>query len=189
MGNAIEIETTRLLLRPIDRTDAKAIFEYRSDSAANKYQGWIPKTINEVDEFIGKISPEINIPNTWAQFAVVLKENNQLIGDIGIHFLDTADNRQVEVGFTLNKLFRGKGYATEALAHVLSYLFNDLDKHRIIASIDPNNLDSIKVVEKLGFRKEAHFKKCILINREWTDDLVFAILGEEWVEREDDFRS
>ena len=54
----------RLHLRPIGIDDTDAVFKYRSDSVTNKYQGWIPKTIDEVKEFIGKVSPAINIPGT-----------------------------------------------------------------------------------------------------------------------------
>lgn len=51
-----------------------------------------------------------------------------------------------------------------------------LDKHRIVGSIDPKNTSSFKLFEHLGFRKETHFHKSLLINREWVDDIVYAIL-------------
>ncbi len=63
---------------------------------------------------------------------------------------------------------------------MINYLFNDLNKQRITCSIDPLNQASIKMVERLGFRKEAHFKQSILIDGEWYDDMVYAILKEEW---------
>jgi len=165
----------RLHLRPIWIDDADAVFKYRSDSDTNKYQGWIPKTIGEVKEFIGKISPEINIPGTWFQFVILLKESNTLIGDIGVHFLDT-DNNEVEIGCTLDKSFQGKGYATETLKQVIAFLFNDLNKDKIIVSIDPRNIKSINLVEKTGFNKEALFEKSLLINGELVDDVIYSIL-------------
>ena len=56
------------------------------------------------------------LENTWFQFVLIEKASGRLIGDIGIHFLETdAENKQVEIGYTLDKNYRGKGYASEAL--------------------------------------------------------------------------
>jgi len=179
MNNSKQIETDRLILRPIRMEDSDSIFRYRSNSLVNQYQGWIPKTIDDVHDFIKtKISSEIDIPNTWYQLVIIAKENSELIGDIGIHFLD-SDKFQVEIGCTLDKNYHGKGYATEALKETMNFLFNTLNKRRIIASIDPRNTKSIELFERLGFRKEAHFKESILINNEWVDDLIYAILKDE----------
>lgn len=175
-------KTDRLYIRPVKIEDKELIFEYRSDSITNKYQGWIPKNIDEVTEFIEKIAPEINTPETWFQLAILHKETNIFIGDIGIHFLD-MENRQAEIGCTLNKNFQGKGYATEALSEVIKYLFYNLQKHRIVTSIDPGNINSIKLVERLGFRKEAHFIESLFLNGKWVDDIVYAILQKEWKNR------
>lgn len=173
------IETKRTVLRPIDSKDNKQIFGYRSDSETNKYQGWIPKTLSEVNEFISKNSDEINKPETWFQLVITDKTTNEIIGDIGIHFID-SDNFQSEIGCTLNKEYHGKGLATETLRATIDYLFNKLDKHRIVTSIDPKNINSIKLVERLGFRKEGHFKERLLIDGKWVDDIIYAILKSEW---------
>jgi len=171
------IETEKTILRPIELNDNKKIFSYRSDSETNKYQGWIPKTVKDVNEFISKNPKEFNIPETWFQLVILDKKTKMIIGDVGIHFID---NYQIEIGCTLDKKYHGKGFATETLKGVVEHLFNKLDKHRIVTSIDPQNIDSIKLVERLGFRKEAHFKKSLLINGEWVDDIVYAILKTEW---------
>jgi len=179
----LEIKTNRLLLQTLNLDHAEAFFRYHSDSVANKYQGWIPEKIEDVYDFIkNRVSPTINLTNTWHQLVIKKNENNVLIGDIGLHFID-IEEKQVEIGFTLDKNYQGKGYATESLMHVIDYLFNSLNKHRIIASIDPENLKSISLVERLGFRKEAHFIKSLFINGEWVDDLVFALLKDEWLEK------
>lgn len=180
MDNEIQIKTTRLLIRPIQMEDTNSIFIYRSNAAVNQYQSWIPKTIYDVHDFIiNKVSPEFNISGTWFQFVIIKNENGELIGDIGVHFLD-SDVFQVELGCTLNKDHHGKGYATEALKQTINYLFDEWNKHRIIASIDPRNLPSVSLFERLGFRQEAYFKQSLFINGEWADDLVYAILKDEW---------
>ena len=173
------LETKRLFIRPITVDDKHEIFEYRRDKEVNKYQGWIPETIEDVEVFICKTSKQINIPDTWFQFVIVDKESKKIVGDLGIHFIDSA-NKQVEIGCTLTKDFQHKGFATESVMKVIDYLFNDLNKHRIITSIDPDNKNSIRLVERIGFRKEAHFVESLLINGIWVDDLIYALIEKEW---------
>jgi len=98
---------------------------------------------------------------------------------LGIHFFDNS-NKQVEIGCTLNKYFQNKGYATESMKIVIDYLFKKLNKHRIIASIDPGNKRSVQLVERIGFRKEAHFVESLLMNGKWVDDLIYALIEKDW---------
>ena len=180
MTDILMLHTKRLTLRSIKPEDAPAVFKYRSNAIANQYQGWIPKTVDDVDDFIvNKTSPELDVHDTWHQLVIILKEKNELIGDIGLHFLD-EESKQLEIGCTLNKNYHGKGYAKEALKETINFLFMDLNKHSIVTSIDPRNLPSIALVERLGFKKEAHFKESILINGEWVDDVVYAMLRDDW---------
>ena len=178
-GGSLKLETKRLILRPVTCDDKAEIFEYRSDAVTNKYQGWIPKTIDDVESFIEKISKQINEPETWFQFVIIEKVTHKIVGDLGIHFLD-IENKQVEIGCTLNKYFQNQGYATESIKRVIDYLFSELKKHRIIASIDPDNKNSIRLVERIGFRKEGHFVESLFINGKWVDDLIYALIEKDW---------
>jgi len=175
----MNLETKRLIIRPMTLDDKFEVFEYRSDTETNKYQGWIPETMDDVEAFIGKISMQINEPETWFQCVIVEKETQKMIGDVGIHFFD-SENKQVEIGCTLNKDFHRRGYATESIKRVIDYLFKELNKHRIIASIDPDNTNSIRLVERIGFRKEAHFVESLFIHGKWVDDLVYAMIESDW---------
>lgn len=178
--NNPSITTERLLLRPVQLDDAHALFQYRSNKLANKYQSFIPEKLEEVTDFIqNRVAPEIDKEGTWFQLVMVRQDSNEVIGDIGLHFI-TGDRFQVEFGCTLKEEEHHKGYAAEALKHTIAYLFNTLKKHRIIASIDPRNTASIKMVERLGMRKEAHFIKSLWFNNEWVDDLVYGLLREEY---------
>ncbi len=179
MNQIIDFSTNRLILRPLTILDAEDLYKYRSDAETNQYQGWIPKSIDDVQNFISKTADKIDEYDTWFQLAIISKEKGEMIGDIGIHFFD-VDRYQVEIGCTLAKNYHGKGIAIEALKAVIEYLFDNLYKQRITCSIDPKNRASIKMVERLGFRKEAHFKQSIYIDGEWYDDLVYAILKDEW---------
>jgi RimJ/RimL family protein N-acetyltransferase len=180
MISIIQIETKRLNLRALTLSDASELFNYRSNKIANKFQSWIPDNINSAINFINnKIHPEINICGTWFQLGIIHKSYGKLIGDIGIHFLE-EDNLQVELGYTLDKDYQRQGYAIEALKAVIDYIFNSLNKHRITASILADNYASIRLIENLQFRKEAHFHKSFLDDGIWLDDTTYAILKEEW---------
>jgi RimJ/RimL family protein N-acetyltransferase len=177
MDNINNIRTERLLIRIIEMKDKEDFFKYRSMPEIYKYQSWKPKSISEIEEFINKnftVCP--NTPNTWLQLAVCLKEG-QMIGDIGIHFID---DYQIEIGYTLSPEYQGNGYAFEAVNAVINYAFTELQKHRITASVDPDNIQSIKLLERIGFRKEAHFIKSFRMDDQWYDDCIYALLEDEW---------
>lgn len=172
------IETDRLIIRTLKMKDKNEFFQYRSLPEVYQYQGWRPKDIEEIEEFINKnVSICPNTKNTWLQLAVCLKEG-KLIGDIGIHFID--DDYQIEIGYTLSPEYQGNGYAVEAVKAVINYAFTVFKKHRITASVDPDNIKSIKLLQKIGFRKEAHFIKSFRLGNKWYDDCVYAMLAEEW---------
>lgn len=175
----MKLETNRLILRPIHLDDKNEVFAYRSNKEINKYQGWIPETIEDVETFINKTSRTINKPETWFQYVIIEKELQKIVGDLGIHFMD-VENKQAEIGCTLNKEFQNKGYATEAVKRTIDYLFNELNKHRIITSIDPENTNSIRLLERIGFRNEAHFIESLLIDGKWVDDMIYALLERDW---------
>lgn len=172
------ISTDRLLIRKLDIRDKDAFFKYRSLPEVYEYQSFKPTDINDAERFIRSIAESANIPGTWFQLAICLKDN-RVIGDIGLHFLE--DDAQVEIGYTLSPEFQGQGYAIEALMVVLNYVFLGLSKHRVTASVDPNNTKSISVLNKLRMRKEGHFIKSFKMNDVWCDDCVYAILKEEWI--------
>lgn len=178
--NAAErIITDRLILRLAVPNDAEAIYAYRSDIIENQYQGWFPGSAEEVCEYIRSMPQTMDVADFCFQFAIINADENRLIGDMGIIFTN-HNMMQAEIGCTLNKDFQGKGYATEALGGMVNYLFEKLKKHRIIASIDPRNIASIRLIERLGFRKEAHFRKSYYLRGEWVDDVIYAMLKEEW---------
>ena len=180
MNSSFILQSMRLYLRAIQIEDAEEVFNYKSNKESNKFQGFIPTSIAEVESFIKhKTAREINIESSWFQFVIVHQQTHKIIGDVGVHFLEGGNN-QVEFGITIHSDYQHNGYGKEAVKTIFSYLFKDLKKHRIIASLDPKNLSSIKLMESVKMRKEAHFKKSLLINNDWVDDVVYAILQEEY---------
>ena len=171
------IQTKRLLLRPLTLADAEAFFRYRSLPEVCRFQSFQPKTALEIEAFLrANESTPPNTPGTWQQLAVCL-QNGTLIGDIGLH---TLDEYQLELGYTLAPVHQHKGYAAEAVAAVLRQAFTVWKKHRVTASIDPANEASTRLLERLGFVPEAHFRKSYQLNGEWVDDCVYALLREDW---------
>ncbi len=92
------------------------------------------------------------------------------------------DGRQVEIGFTLAPAAQGRGLGAEAVIGVLDFLFARLGKHRAFASVDPRNEPSLRLLQRVGMRQEAHFRRSLLFKGEWADDLVFAVLRSEWTD-------
>lgn len=178
MQEEISITTKRLFLRRLDMRDSEAFFRYRSLPEVCRFQSWHPKDVAEIETFLlenSRVTP--HTVGAWLQLAVCLADG-RMIGDIGIHFLD-AD--QIESGYTLSPEYQGNGYAREAVRGVMDYSFQVLRKHRITASVDPENVRSIRLLTDLGFRKEAHFIRSYRVGDSWHDDCVFATLAEEQI--------
>jgi RimJ/RimL family protein N-acetyltransferase len=174
------LESERILLRPLLLKDAADVFSYRSDPLISLYQSWRPEMLADVEEFIAnRIVGEPDRPDTWFQLAICRKDPIGLIGDCGLHFPKYALS-QVEVGITLKRDHHGLGFATDALKLVFDYVFGGLEKHRIFASVDPSNHSSIRLLERMKMRKEAHFVESIWARDRWVDDFIYAILAREW---------
>ncbi len=174
------INTKRLTLRRLVPEDAQSVFSYRSDPNVAQFQNWKPKTLSETKIFLEQLAQvKPDTAGTWLQLAIENRADKTLIGDCGIGFQE-GDSFQAELGMTLSSTRQGEGYAAEALQAVIRYLFETLGKHRLFASIDPRNKSAEKLMNRVGFRLEAHFHQSLLIDGEWVDDMIFAMLASEW---------
>jgi RimJ/RimL family protein N-acetyltransferase len=174
------IRADRLLLDELKLKDAHAMYLYRSSPEVMKYQTWHPASEQEVRAFIRTTNRAgFDTKDSWFQLGIYLETSQQLIGDLGIHFLP-PDGRQLEIGATISPSHQHKGYATEAVKALLHFVFKDLKKHRVIASVDPKNAASIRLLEKIGMRKEGLFRQSVWTGKEWADDLRYALLEDEW---------
>jgi RimJ/RimL family protein N-acetyltransferase len=171
----------RLRLRRFTEEDAEPFWRYRTDDEVAKYQGEVSSYTREMALAFAREQSvqEPDVPGTWSQLAIELVSSGELIGDCGLHtLLDCPE--QVELGITIARPHQGKGYAREALAAVLDYVFGPLGKHRAIALTDPENAACIRLLEGLGMRREAHFVKHVQVRGEWVDDFQYALLAEEF---------
>ena len=177
MSDPFQIQTKRLLLRRLSMQDSTALFYYRALPDVCRFQSWHPEHIEEVEAFLRENEAVVfDAPDTWLQVAVCLSDG-RLIGDIGIH---TLDHDQLELGYTLSPEYQGQGYASEAVSAILHEAFLVWNKHRVTASVDPDNHASVRLLERLGFRKEAHHVKSYWENGTWVDDCIYAMLQEEY---------
>lgn len=110
---------------------------------------------------------------------LVVEVSGRVVGDVAVGIEDQG--RQATVGYSIAVSEQGNGYATEAVAAVIGALFAEPGMHRIVASIDPQNTASRRVLEKLGFRFEGRSLQSAFVRGEWADDDRFAMLASEYV--------
>jgi len=172
--------TERLLLRHFHESDLDAFHAYRNDPEVFRYQGWhVPYLRETAAEFIAEMKDAVpGAEGRWFQTAVQRKSDHALIGDVAFCPM-RGDARQAFFGFTLARCFWGQGYAAEAAQAVLDYLFRELEMHRIVAEIDTENTHSIRLLERLGFRREAHHVESYPTENGWRDEYVYALLERE----------
>jgi [ribosomal protein S5]-alanine N-acetyltransferase len=174
----LAIETDRLRIRAFAPDDWPAVLSYASDPATMTY---IPE--GPMSEEQARAWVEENAGEEARAVALVLKPDDRPIGHLVFH--PWFAHRTNEIGWVLGERYRGQGYATEGAGALLRYGFETLGLHRIIATCQPENVASWRVMEKLGLRREAHFRQCMFRDDStWWDEYFYAILAEEWFERD-----
>lgn len=169
----MDVATDRLIIRRFEREDWLAILEYTSNRSVMKYMPAGVFDDEKAIEFIRK-----NMGEEAQNFAVILKNSGKLIGHIV--FLKYFGEHTYEIGWVFNPRFHNQGYASEAAQGIVEYGFKEMNLHRIIATCQPENIPSWRVMEKIGMRREGYFQKCIPHGNEWWDEYYYAILREEW---------
>jgi len=166
----------RLVLRKMNPEDAADLFVLRSDPEVMKY---IPRplavVVNDVVPLIDGAN-DLAAQNEAINWGIVLKDENRVIGTIGFVRLSKEDHR-AEVGYLLHPAFQGKGLVREALALLIDFGFKDLDFHTICAIADPDNLASIKLLERTGFSKEGHFREDCFFEGRFLDSVHYSLIN------------
>ena len=167
------IETDRLVLRRFCKEDLQDLYEYLSDEETVRFEPYKPMDMDEVNANLDwRIS-------TDEMIAVELKSNHKLIGNV---YLGKRDCNALEMGYVFNRQFRGQGYAGESCTALIRKAFTE-GVHRIYAECDPCNPASWKLLERLGFTREGHFRQNVFFwkdkdnNPIWKDTYVYGILN------------
>jgi RimJ/RimL family protein N-acetyltransferase len=177
------LRSERLLLRRLQTDDASAISAYRAIPEVAKYQSWESCTLEDAARLIDAQAGLVpDTPGTWFQLGIVRLTSGQLIGDCGLHFRQD-EPRQVELGITMAPAHQRRGFASEAITTVLDHIFGTLEKHRVSAVTDAENLAAANLFAKLGFRREGHLIEHVWFKGAWASEYQFAMLGREWEQR------
>lgn len=173
-----DLTTRRCRLRRFTASDLDAFVAYRSDPQVAALQSWERYTRADGERLLSEIAATpLGQPGTWMQLAIADRATDALLGDVALHFIDAE---QCEIGFTLARAHQGQGHAREAVTALLKRLFQDWQRHRVIAITDARNTSAARLLQALGFRQEAHFLKHVRFKGAWCDELQFALLREEW---------
>jgi len=166
-----KIHTERLLLRKIVPEDAQAVHAWMGDPEVCKYERWKPHPDAGYSRgYIAEVFDYRSEELYW--WGIELR--GQLIGSVCIVNIDSND-RKAALGFCLARKFWSKGYATEAVAAVLEFMFNDVGLNRIEASHSVNNKASGRVLEKAGLLLEGRAKDYYFCNSGFQDSNLYAI--------------
>ncbi len=146
------LTTERITLRQLALSDEQEIFTLRSDSEINKYlDRQISNTIDDAWNFINKVNENIT-KNDSLYWAITLSNKNIFVGTICL-FGFSDENNRCEMGYELLTNFQGQGIMKEAAEKVINYAFNTMNVQNIEAFLHRDNKRSIKLLEKLSFKK------------------------------------
>ena len=150
--NKVQLETDRLIMRMWRVQDFEPYFEVCSDPQVMHFLG-AGKPLDRVETWrhMAFMAGHWQLLG-FGPFAIEEKATGQFVGRVG--FLNPEGWPAFELGWTLSRKFWGRGYASEAARRALAYAFDELDKDHVISLIDPQNINSIKVAERLGEKVE-----------------------------------
>ncbi len=171
------LETTRLFLRDLCQNDFDSVHSYATDPEVVRYMEWGPNSIDQTREFLDRARHQTaEDPRTMFELAVIESSSGDLIGAVGLH----GDDAQAMLGYCFSRAAWGHGYATEAARRVMAFGFDEMGFRRIWSGCDTQNMASLRVLEKLGMRREETLRRDCQIRGQWRDTAVFGILCGEW---------
>jgi ribosomal-protein-alanine N-acetyltransferase len=180
VAEEMRIETEHLLMREFRDEDWPVMAAYWADPRYQRHYREVEDVQAAVRELIGKfVAGQGEEPRRVFQLAIVDRDSGRLIGNCGVRVND-AKRREGNIGYELNPEVWGRGYATEAARAMLRFGFEELGLHRIWAGCVADNVGSWRVMEKVGMRREAHFREFEWYRGRWWDTLIYAVLEREW---------
>ena len=170
--------TERLTLRQISTDDANEVFSLRSDENVMRYLDRPrAKSTEDALQLIQKIIDGI-VNNDGITWGIVLKDHDKLIGTVG-YWRIMKDDYRAEIGYMIAASFHGKGLMQEAISVVINYGFSVLKLHSIEANVNPQNLSSIKLLERNHFSREAYFRENYYFEGKFLDTAIYSLLTHD----------
>ncbi len=175
-----------VFLRFFAESDAKALLKMRIDNKKffQKHSPPFDKDyikIENVKQTIKKYDEQREKGNMYF-FGIFEQNTKALVGDISLFQVKRGPLQRCYVGYSIDKKHNGKGYATEAVKLAVGFAFDVLELHRIEAGAMPENIGSMRVLEKAGFLKEGIEREGVNINGIWRDHQVFSILEKDYLD-------
>jgi ribosomal-protein-alanine N-acetyltransferase len=173
-----------IIIRDFKLEDAEALLQMNIENK-DYFEKWMPvlppPSFYTLEGQIEKIKSthERSAKDEAYSFGIFLESSNTLIGDVSFAFIRRGPFQTAMLGYGLSQKFTGKGYATKAVTLALDIAFKELKLHRVIAEAQPENMGSVRVLEKAGFTREGYARKNLLVNGEWKDHVAMAILYED----------
>ncbi|MGD8505154.1 MAG: GNAT family protein [Candidatus Bathyarchaeota archaeon] len=179
VGEFPQLETNRLILREMKLDDVDFYFRHFSNDEiiqGSCFPG--PESLEAARQELKRYCIMPFQENRGIRWGIVRKGDEELIGSCGYYDWNKTA-RRAEIGYDLDPAYWGQGIMTEALRAVLEYGFGKMDLNRIQAIIDSENVQSLRLVERLGFRKEGVLRQNSYFGG-FRDDIVFSLLRQEW---------
>ena len=174
------ITTNRLEIRFAQLSDVNDMFEYVSNKEVMKYER---EDYPTVDSYLPILKL---LTDNKLLYAVRIKGNSKVIGHIFLGKTNPAVNNEYNLGYIFNPNYHGFGYCTEASKAVIDYGFNTLKANRVRAACNPENIPSLRVMEKVGLKKEGYFEKRFFIRNDdqgnpiYTDEVMYGLHVSKW---------
>lgn len=176
----VTLTSERLILRRLTLKDAPAMYRnWANDPEVTHFLTWPPHTDISQTECVLKFWGEQYQQATFYQWAIVPKDLDQPIGTISVVRLD-ENTEAAEIGYCIGKRWWHKGYTSEALKAVMSFLFEEVQVKRLEAKYDTNNPHSGAVMKKCGMHFEGVLRSGGRNNQGIVDVAVYSILSKEY---------
>ena len=166
------LETERFTLRPLVREDAPAFFPTLSSEDHCRYLTRAEfESLKELEGWL--CDPDWN-GRSWS---AVERETGEIVARV---VAVPGEEGSTEIGYITVHHLHGEGIAGECTKRLIAYLFDEEGHHRLTAGTDPRNTASNALLERLGFRREAHMVESIKTHIGWCDEYFWAMLKREW---------
>ncbi|ALX15583.1 GCN5 family acetyltransferase [Burkholderia cepacia JBK9] len=174
----VTLHTSRLVLRPLRETDAQAFFEIWSDAQAMRYFSFSPMT--QIEQAAARVARNLTTSASGQDLICVLelRETGEALGEC-VLFHANEQCRRAEIGFSLRRKFWRGGYMREAATAVIGHAFGTLKLNRIEADIDPRNVASAQLLERLGFVREGLLRERWIVGGEVSDSALYGLLASD----------
>jgi len=177
--STLTLSTARLDLRPLVPADASALFSICSDEAVMRYGAspcWADLQVAS-----DKIEQDRRdaAEGTGLRLGLFRRTDGALLGTCSLYHID-KQCRRAEVGYLLAVSAWGQGHASEAISALLAHGFRALKLNRVEADIDPHNIASARLLERLGFVKEGLLRERWIVDGRKSDSAIYGLLADEF---------